>query len=52
MRAVTLDEEPRHDERKLKPFTCDDCSSAAIGPSRFTQAYVLNLLVRERGGSL
>jgi hypothetical protein len=52
MRAVTPDEEPRLEERRLRPFTCDDCSSEQVGPSRFTQAYVWNLLLQERADRL
>lgn len=48
MRAVTAEEEPRLEQRRLQPFTCDDCSTEALGPSRFTQAYVMNLMLQER----
>jgi hypothetical protein len=52
MRAVTADEEPRLEERRRQPFTCDDCSTDALGPSRFTQAYVMNLMLAERAERL
>ena len=52
MRAVTPEEEPRLEQRRLHPFTCDDCTSAVTGPSRFTQAYVWNLLLQERSQRL
>lgn len=52
MRAVTAEEEPRLDERRRQPFTCDDCSSPVMGPSRFTLAYVMNLLLQERAEAL
>lgn len=48
MRAITPDEDPNHETRRQQPFTCDDCSSVAIGQSRFTQGYVVNMLLAER----
>lgn len=52
MRAVTIEEEPRLDERRRQPFTCDDCTSVALGPTRFTMGFVINLLLADRARAI
>lgn len=48
MRAVTPEEVPNLEDRKLKPFICEDCTSEAVGQQRFTHAQVINILLNER----
>lgn len=48
MRFVTFDEEPNVPERNRRPLTCDDCNQTGLPLTRFTLAYAVELLLKER----